>query len=292
LCNTVQVLSDGRVLATDTACLTAVEPAVPQPPPQRPPPGPKPPDTAVGSMSVKMAGPQACSVGDRILFAIEVENTSQRPLTGVRVASSFDANFRPTRATLGHDRVGEDIVWTLDSFPPASKRPFEVECDCLTAAVAASGGVQVTSREGAQGEDRVLVQIRTPATPARPQLSLTVNDLRDPVAQGREFTYLIRVVNTGGAPDRRVSVVLTMPPELQVIRFGTHGPPSTNFQETGQTVRFTPVDTIEPDPEKPLEYRIRVRALRAGDVRLRAELSSENLRQAEVVEETTTVFSQ
>jgi hypothetical protein len=160
------------------------------------------------------------------------------------------------------------------------------------AAAGASGRVQVTSHEGAQDEDQVLVRIRRAAMPARPQLSMTVNDLRDPVALGREFTYLIRVVNTGQAQDRQVSVVVTVPPELQVIRFGTHGPPSTDFEVTGQAIRFTPVDTIEPDPEAPLEYRIRVRALRGGDVRLAAELTSENVRQAEVVEETTTVFSQ
>jgi hypothetical protein len=160
------------------------------------------------------------------------------------------------------------------------------------AGAGASGRVQLTSREGARGEDRVLVQIRPPAIPRPSQLSITVNDLRDPVAQGKEYTYLIRVVNTGQAPDRQVSVVVTVPPDLQPIRFGTLGPPSTDFTVLGQTVRFTPVATIEPDPDKALEYRIRVRALRAGDVQLRAELSSENLREAVVVEEMTTVFLQ
>lgn len=291
LCNTAEVLADGRVLATNTACVTAVEAAAPQPPPAPPPPEPRPPENGVVSISAKMAGPQACSVGDRVLFTIEVVNTGQRPLTGVRVATSFDPSLGPTRATLGHERERGDIVWNLDSFLPEAKRQFEVECDCLAAVFGASGRVQVTSREGARDEDRLSVQIRPAAAPRLPQLSMTVNDLRDPVAEGKEFTYLIRVVNTGQAPDRQVRVVVTVPPELQVIRFGTHGPPSTDFVVTGQTIRFTPVDTLQPDPERALEYRIRVRAVGAGDVPLRAELSSENLRQPDVVEESTTVFS-
>lgn len=299
LCNTVDVIGQGRVLATASACVTALEAAG-----RRTEPEPSPRPIGPVGMSVDMTGPRVATVGESVLFTIEVASTGQRPLSGVSVVSRFDASFHPFEASLGHDRQGDAITWNLDTLPPGQTKQFKVKCECLTAAALASGRVEVTTREGASGDDRVSVEIRPspaagpgPAVGPVPALSpadlrMTVTALREPVANGKEFTYVIQVVNHGQSPDHQVAVVVSVPPELQPIKFGTHGPPSTDFVVIGQFIRFMPADTIEPDPGKPLEYRIRVRAVQVGNVRLRAELTSQGLRQPQVVEETTSIFAE
>jgi len=285
LCNTAEVIGDGRIQASATACVTAVEAAR-----REPEPGPQPAGQA--SLSVTMTGPDACAVGEKALFTIEVTNTGQQPLTGVRVASSFDASINPARATPGHHREDDNIVWTLDTLEPGQKERFDLECDCLTASASASGYVGVTSEEGAQGEDRAYVAIGSGPALAPANLTMTVAALREPVALGKEFTYVIRVVNRGQMPDHQVTVVVTVPPELEPIKFGTLGPPPVDFEIAGQVIRFQPVDTIEPDPEEPLEYRVRVRAARAGSVRLQARLTSQGLTQPVDAQTTTTIFAE
>jgi len=285
LCNTVEVIGQQQVQATASACVTAVEPAARESQPESRPMG------RLG-LSVDMTGPPVATVGEDVLFAIEVVNTGEQPLSGVIVVSNFDASLNPVEATFGHERQGDNIVWNLDTLQPGERKRFQVKCVSLAAAFGASGRVQVTTREGARGEDRAPVEIRSAPALGPANLTMTVNALREPVALGKEFTYVIRVVNSGQTPDHQVTVVVTVPPELEPIKFATHGPPSTDFVVTDHIIRFTPVESIAPDAQKPLEYRIRVRAAQAGDVRLQAELTSQGLRQPKVVEETTSVFAQ
>ena len=61
--------------------------------------------------------------------------------------------------------------------------------------------------EGARSEAAASVKI----VPARSGLSLAVDDLRDPVAVGKELTYEIRVSNIGQESQRKVVVEATIP---------------------------------------------------------------------------------
>ena len=282
LCNTAEVIGDGQIQATASACVTAVEARGPEPEPEL-----RPTPTRLISMSVKMTGPQVGTVGEKVVLSIEVVNTGEQPLTGVRVASSLDPSLNPARATFGYQREGDDLFWTVDDLPPGTTRRFQLECDCLTTAIGATSRVRVTTQEGAQGEDSVYVEIR-PAPALMPaNLEMTVEDRHDPIDVGKQKTFIVRVVNNGQTPDQRVTLVVTLPPEMELVRFSTIGPPSTDYTEYRQVVRFDPVDTI--GPGQTLEYRIRVSANEAGDVRLRAELTSQSLLQPAVVEEGTLI---
>jgi len=311
LCNTVEVIGDGQVLATATACVDAVEAARPQPQPEpqpqvRPQPQPKlppqPGPTALVSMSVAMTGPEVATVGEDVLFTIEVANTGERPLSDVLVSTTLDPALAPIEATKGHFRQQENILWRVDALPADTRRRFEVKCTCPRAAPAAWARVRVSSLEGAQGEDQASLRIEapptgkppteTPSIQAPPRLTMSIAALREPVALDKQFTYLIQVKNEGQTADRQVSLVVTLPPELQLVKFGTHGPPGTDFLPDGQVIRFLPRERIEPGREKPLEYRIRVQAKRVGLVRVQAELTSEYHREPVTASVTTTIFAQ
>lgn len=255
-------------------------------------------------MSVAMTGPEVATVGDDVLFAIEVANTGERSLSDVTVSATLDAALAPKEATRGHFREGDEILWRVDTLPPDTRQRFEVKCTCPRAAPAAWARVRVSSLEGAQGEDQASVRIeapptqtpsaQAPSTHAPPRLTMSIAALREPVALDKQFTYLILVNNEGQTADRQVSLVVTLPPELQLVKFSTHGPPGTDFLPSadGRVIRFLPLETIEPGLAKPLEYRIRVQAKRVGLARVEAELSSEYHREPVTASVTSTVFAQ
>ena len=106
---------------------------------------------------------------------------------------------------------------------------------------------------------------------------MTIEDRHDPIDAGKQKTFVIRVVNNGQVPDYQVTLAVVLPPEMEVVRFSTVGPPSTEPHFDGSIIRFDPVEQI--DVGESLEYRIRVSAREPGDVRIQAELSSQGLLQ-------------
>lgn len=285
-CNTVEVIAAEQVLATAEACLTAVEPSRPEVGPEFGPREPSPP-LGTADLSVEMTGPEARSVGETAEFAIEITNTGDRTLTGLTVVANFDAEINPRLATGGHRREGPDVIWTFGSLPPGMTRRLDFRCDCVNAAARAGGRVLVTTQEGIEKRDEASLEIREAPTVGPANLEMTVEDRHDPIDAGKQKTFIVRVVNRGQTADYAVRLLVTLPWEMEVVKLTTFGPPSTDYSTDGRTVRFDPVDRI--DPGESLEYRIRVAAKEPGDVRFRAELTSQSLWDARVVEEGTLI---
>ncbi len=290
-CNTAEVLSQGRVVATAQAWVTAVEAAPPQPGPTVQP-GPAGPPAGAARMSVRMTGPEVRTEGETAEFVIEVANTGERPLTDVKVVAEFDRNFTPAAATGGFaERPADDLwapfVWTAPTLPAGRTTRFVLQCTCSSAAPSAGVRASVTSQEGAGGEDQVDVEILKSPELAPAELEMTIEDRHDPIDVGKEKTFVIRVVNTGRMLDRQVTLVVTLPPAMEVVRFKTVGPPSTDYVAEGQRIRFDPVDALFPG--ETLEYRVRVATKQPGDARLIAELTSQSLPEPKTVEEGTLI---
>jgi uncharacterized repeat protein (TIGR01451 family) len=113
---------------------------------------------------------------------------------------------------------------------------------------------------------------------------MTIDDWHDPIRVGQEKTYEIRVENNGRKAEEGVVVVVTVPPEMSVVRLGTTGP---NVEVSGQTVRFTSVEPIEPG--RSIDCRVHVLTKLPGDVKFKAQLTGPGLPQPIVVEEDTTI---
>jgi uncharacterized repeat protein (TIGR01451 family) len=187
---------------------------------------------------------------------------------------------------------------------------LEIQFRCAKAAFKAGNRVSISSSQGVQAEDEKTLEIRSAsgalppeaagpgtiqpgetapgAAPSAADLTMTVTDLRDPVAAGKELTYQITVVNNGNAVHRQVEVVAMVPDGMAPAPLGTTGPGPTQFVIDRQTVSFNPV--MEVRPGETLTYRVRVRAKQAGLFHFRAELSSRELSQPVLQDESTEVF--
>ena len=303
LCNTMEILVGGEVVATTQKCITAVVQTgavreQPGPGPQ-PPPEPQPGLAAEpANVSVDMMGPVVSPVGQTAQFVIEVMNQGRQPLTNVQVVDEFDREFEPTGASDGYAERPPDnplapFVWTIDQLQPGKMHRYKFQARCLSPAAAACNRVTVISSQGAAiAEDRVYVEIRqAPAMPAPTgaNLDVSIEDIHDPIDLNKTKTFTIRVVNTGMVDDHNLTLTVAIPAEMDPIKFKTTGPPSSGSPKfEGRIVRFAPVDTIKPGDI--LEYRVGVAAKQAGlDVALLVELTSQSLPQGKQVQERTII---
>jgi uncharacterized repeat protein (TIGR01451 family) len=298
---------------------TAAPPPTLPPPPATPPA--KPPATTPSTtsaepapfgrpaISVEMTGPSSVRAGETAKFAIQVRNTGTQRLTKVTVVNRWDSMLQASQATEGFSAAGNELVWKFEEIPVGEVHILHVEFLCTRESSKAFSRVSVTTQEAATAQAEAFVAIRAaeprspslpppttpgPAAPPKPptppaspaELSMTVADLRDPVSTGKEVTYEIRITNRGAGPDQQVALIVTIPDGMQLAALGATGP--SEAKSEGQRIRFEPV--AELPAGQTLTYRVRVRTTRAGDVKLRAELTSRALLRALTVEESTQVF--
>ena len=303
-CQTVEVTGNNGSVARAEHCVTVMErsgglppavPSTPAAPPSTPPgttapptsPGTQPAPKTTGQVTLRVTGPPSASVGQEVDFFVEFANDGAVPLTTLKVLADFDAALEPkgaSEAVAGYE--GDAVYWTLASLSPGQKKTIQVRCACMKEAVKACLRVKVTAAEAGPAQQETCVTIRAPAAVAPPTgLSMTVSALHEPVAVGKELTYVVQVTNGGKTDESQVELKVLLPDEMIPALLGMHGPTPVNVQ--GKTVKFQPVERLRPG--ETLTYRVRVQAKTAGEVRLKAELTSRNQRQPVLAEARTTI---
>jgi uncharacterized repeat protein (TIGR01451 family) len=299
LCQSIEVTGNGGIVAAAEACLTATERAGMGAPPPTTTPGPVAPEPttpvpatspgAMGRVSLNVTGPQTASVGQDVDFFIEVANDGSQPLTNLKVFSDFDQALDPKGASekvAGYE--GDAIYWTIASLSPRQTKRYQVQCTCTKEAWRACVRVKVTAAEASPATQEACLAIRAAAAPATAGLSMTVGTLYGSITEGKQLTYVIRVTNTGRTEDGQVVVKVIVPPEMIPSLLETFGPTRANTQ--GQIIEFLPVDKLAVGDANALTYRVRVQAKRAGDVVLKAEVTSRAQRQPVLAEARTTIL--
>lgn len=317
VCHTIEVYSGSQLLASRQACLEAQMPpgqgpsslpgqtgggaSAGLPPaggtPSQPSPQPKLPTapskqpSAAGQPSPlqlrSWAEPAKATVGQRVLITTEIQNVAKESIRGLQVRVGQDPGLRPKRASEGFRLQGQELVLTLEQLWPGQPIRVQVEYECLQPGPELCVRTQVVSLQGVQGRAEICVQVEpAPTTSLRPpELSIRISDLKDPVVQGEQLAYLIRITNQGQKPDFQLIVTARLSPELIANRIGTSGPAPYEIQ--GQQVRFGPVSQIRPG--ETLTYRIVSLAQGAGEAQLTVEVQSQGLSQPQSIVEKTTI---
>jgi len=100
---------------------------------------------------------------------------------------------------------------------------------------------------------------------------LQVIDLEDPVEVGHTTTYLITVSNEGSAADTNLRIACALDDKLQYVSSAG----ATAGSIMGKTVSFAPLRNL--DPKSKATWRVVVRGAKAGDVRFRVTMHSDQL---------------
>jgi hypothetical protein len=112
-----------------------------------------------------------------------------------------------------------------------------------------------------------------------------VSDTADPVEVGGETTFEVHVVNQGSKASANVRLAIDLPPELKPV--AAEGP--TRHLLEGTRITFDGLSQLPPKADT--TYRVRVKALRSGDLRTRFQLMTDDMRTPVTKEESTRVYA-
>jgi uncharacterized repeat protein (TIGR01451 family) len=315
-CHTVEITGPNGMLASRRMCISAGDAAPGTRPSTGATPAPERPSTPNPtiprpSVSVSKTGPSegTATVGEEILFNIDVVNNGSQTLTDVTLVDQYDPGLEAVAATDGYTRELRGLVWKIASLPTGDSQTFQVRCRCEMPVNRTCNRASVTTREGAQGSSEACVQIRqaastfpgglfpsttpttpgadagtaapgtptpgtaTPGTAPAERLAISIRSSRPQYQSGTVATYRIDVTNTGDRLDRWMRVEVAVPEGVTIDPLGTTGPGTSRPQIIGRTIRFEQVADIAPN--QTLTYDVRLQTRAPGTFVVRASAMSQ-----------------
>ncbi len=211
--------------------LTATEPPAPVVPviPDRP------------ELQVRLTGASQARVGQPSLFTIEVANTGNIPLTGLRVNYRYPDSLTPSRVDKKRpatDHLPGNLIWEINQLEVGQRHTWDVECIAQRGGVDAIARVDATSQQNASDSVELKTQIAAVAAPpagvdpgpgggavpdigdgpqngnVKGELTLSIADQGDPIRVGQRVTYLLVLKNDRNATDRNVRLTVAFPTGL------------------------------------------------------------------------------
>ncbi|MEN1681969.1 MAG: hypothetical protein AAGJ46_20495, partial [Planctomycetota bacterium] len=237
-------------------------------------------DIVAPDLSVALTGPKRRYLERPATYTVKIDNPGTATAKDVRLVTRLPRGMQFVKANnLGeYDRASHSVYWSLAELPEGSGG--EVQLTALpTSAGEQTLQVEGEARDGLKVEDTMAVRVEGVAA-----LEFNVLDVEDPIDVGSETVYEVRVSNSGTKAATGVAVRFVTPPGLEPIAASGE----TRHQVQGGDVVFAPLERLAPQGES--LFRIRCRGTAAGDQRLRVELSSDDLAQPVVKEESTRVF--
>ncbi len=247
------------------------------------------PKAGEAKLRLTITGPKQQYANLPARYQLTVSNPGTATATGVVVANPLPAGMTLVNASVGSRVQAEQVTWVLGNLEAGGSRTVQIVLRtrqageiCNRATAFADGSLM---DEAAFCTDFKGVSA----------LALDVDDTVDPVPVGKETRYTIVVTNQGTAAVANVRIQAVVPPEMELLQAtGASEPPPPDklpkATAAGQALPFAPLQSLAPGAKA--TYEVSVRALRAGDVRFKVEMSADALEAGPVrVEESTRVFA-
>ncbi len=230
-------------------------------------------------LAVAVTRPQKALLNVPTKYEITISNTGAVALSGVELFDDLPEGAAFVSASDGGRLQDGRIHWILGEAPPSRSRSVFVELK-----VAKEG--EIVNRVSAKA-DRGVVANAEVKTQFEGAAGIHVEiGSKDKLQVGSEGDYVIRVMNHGSGAAKNVQLTAIVPDALQVI--SKEGP--TQAAQEKQTFTFAPLAVLAAGAEQ--TYKIHVRAVQAGEVKLVVELKADELNPPLHEEEPTTIFGE
>ena len=233
-------------------------------------------------LAATIDGPGLRYLGRRATYTLQVTNTGSVGTDNVRVMHKVPAGFEFVSAAQGaqFDEATRLLNWFVGHLEQGQTAKAEVTFACSELG-AFTHYVRATSEHGTISDTQVATKVE-----GTPSLALDIRDFEDPVEVGTETEYEIRVKNEGSAAAQNVNVSCELPAGLTVVSVKA----PVSFAADRDLIVFQPLAQLEPGDS--VTIRMQVKATGAGNLRLRARLSSESIEEPLVVEELTKFYGE
>ena len=214
----------------------------------------------------KSSSRQEWKLGRPITWDIQVSSTGSVAAKDVILTDLVPAGTTFKSASDGGSLQGGQVVWNLGTLNPGESRRVSM---------VTTANSEGTIRNTATARAYCAADVSADATVSVrgvPAILLECIDVDDPIEVGGTETYVIDVTNQGNADDHNIVIEVTLPPEQEYV--SAEGARGASHSVSGKVVRFAPVPTLEPKGR--LTYRVIVKAIGEGDVRLAVSLTAES----------------
>ncbi|MGK0177104.1 MAG: putative repeat protein (TIGR01451 family) [Lentimonas sp.] len=228
-------------------------------------------------IEITMEGPEMQFVGKKATYSMTVTNTGDIPFSDVVITDTVPAGGKLLSAE-GAEINGNTAKWITD-FAAGEEKSFEVDFlvmkdgDYCNEASVSTVDSSLNTSASACTEWR-----------GYPALLIEVIDTQDPLIVGEETTYIIQIANQGSAADTNVNLDVQIPEGLSIISIAG----DTEGVITGNDISFVPYPVL--NAKEIIQFRVIVKAVDTGDLRFKAQMSSDLLQVPVPEEESTQAY--
>lgn len=232
-------------------------------------------------LELTLTGPQRRLLGRDAIYNITIGNPGTAPASNVELWSILpEKKIEFVNATVIPQQKEKELRWKLGTLAPGAKQ-----------------SLQVTFRTNDPGDFTFWINSSAERLPlvkkayqtffeGASNLSAEIDKHPDPLEVGKVGTYTLRLVNQGSATSTQVKAFLTFPDELQIQ--GASGG-SIQTRTEGQKV-IVELPSLASNGE--VIVKVTAQAKRAGEVRLSADITAEELKSGPIhIEESATLHS-
>ncbi len=216
-------------------------------------------------LAIAKTGPAKQYLGRPITYEITVTNKGDAPAAQVVVEDTIPAGAQGVHTEPTGTVSGSKALWQLGTLAVNAAQKVKIayipaEAESVAQAATATGfcaePVSATAKTMLFGIAAVLLE---------------VVDTDDPVLVGGRTTYRITVANQGSRPSTSVQITAIVEDAEEIVT--GNGP--TPVTIAGRTARFAPLATLAPKAQA--TWQVTVKALKPGDVRFRATMTTAEL---------------
>jgi uncharacterized repeat protein (TIGR01451 family) len=232
-------------------------------------------------LDVAMEGPKRRYLERQATYQLSVTNPGTAPAQQVELIASLPAGLKFVRANNAgyYEESTRTVRWRLEQLPPNETGSVEL----VTMPVEA--GQQAIKLRGMAQKGLMAEKEQPVVIEGLAAILFQVAKTVDPIEVGGETTYEVHVVNQGSKAAGNVRLSINLPPELKPL--AAEGP--TRHALDGGRVVFDGLAQLPPKADT--TYRLRVKALRPGDLRARFELLTDDMQTPVTKEESTRVYA-
>lgn len=216
-------------------------------------------------LTIVNTGPKRQYLGRSVTYEIVVTNKGDGSARDTVVEHNIPPGATSVEATSGARLSGSKVVWELGTLAPDASKQMRLSYTPIDV-----GALMNTATATAYCAEGVTASVETSIS-GIPAVRLAVVDIDDPVEVGAGTTYVITATNEGTAADTNIRITCDLEDKLQYVS----AVGATSGSRVGNTVTFVPLQSLP--PKGSATWRVVVTGIKAGDVRFKVTLTSDNL---------------
>ncbi len=215
-------------------------------------------------LNITRTGPKRRYVGRLAAFSNTVANTSETHVAQVRVVEELPPGLDFVQASNGgkYDPQKRTVTWAIAELGPQKTQLLKLE---LMARKEGPQDSEVTAFD--PNGTRAIVKSQT-TVEGYTALRLDVKEYEEPLDEGEQVALRIVATNRGTRQETNVVVSITLPDEFDFV--SAKGP--VDYKRDGKKLTFNALKALNGRTE--IEFDLVLKAIKAGDARLRLGIGS------------------